>query len=310
MPKGRATSERASAEEALAGEALAGEALAGEALVERAPSAGAGAGAGAGTGAGVGAASVQLADVDVRFRSKKRDVTALSDISLDVAPGEFVAIVGPSGCGKSTLLKLVAGLLTASSGEVLLGGERVKGPRHDIGYVFQRAALLEWRSALRNILLQAEMRRMPSARARARADELIRMTGLTGFEDAYPHELSGGMQQRVALCRALLHEPPVLLMDEPFGALDALTREQLNTELNRIWRTTGTTVLLVTHSISEAVYLADRVVVMSPRPGTITEIIEVGLPAERDYGETLGRPEFRAAAARIRELLGAVSAQD
>ncbi|MFB6903970.1 ABC transporter ATP-binding protein [Streptomyces bacillaris] len=300
MPKGRATSERASAEEALAGEAL----------VERAPSAGAGAGAGAGTGAGVGAASVQLADVDVRFRSKKRDVTALSDISLDVAPGEFVAIVGPSGCGKSTLLKLVAGLLTASSGEVLLGGERVKGPRHDIGYVFQRAALLEWRSALRNILLQAEMRRMPSARARARADELIRMTGLTGFEDAYPHELSGGMQQRVALCRALLHEPPVLLMDEPFGALDALTREQLNTELNRIWRTTGTTVLLVTHSISEAVYLADRVVVMSPRPGTITEIIEVGLPAERDYGETLGRPEFRAATARIRELLGAVSAQD
>ncbi|MYT89710.1 ATP-binding cassette domain-containing protein [Streptomyces sp. SID8359] len=258
----------------------------------------------------MGVASVQLADVQVRFRSKKRDVTALSDISLDVSPGEFVAIVGPSGCGKSTLLKLVAGLLTASSGEVLLGGERVKGPRHDIGYVFQRAALLEWRSALRNILLQAEMRRMPAARARARADELIRMTGLTGFEDAYPHELSGGMQQRVALCRALLHEPPVLLMDEPFGALDALTREQLNTELNRIWRTTGTTVLLVTHSISEAVYLADRVVVMSPRPGTITEIIEVGLPAERDYGETLGRPEFRAAAARIRELLGAVSAQD
>lgn len=294
MPKGRATS----------GRTLAEEASAGEAPVERAPS------AGAGTGAGVGAAAVQLADVDVRFRSKKRDVTALSDISLDVAPGEFVAIVGPSGCGKSTLLKLVAGLLTASSGEVLLGGERVKGPRHDIGYVFQRAALLEWRSALRNILLQAEMRRMPSARARARADELIRMTGLTGFEDAYPHELSGGMQQRVALCRALLHEPPVLLMDEPFGALDALTREQLNTELNRIWRTTGTTVLLVTHSISEAVYLADRVVVMSPRPGTITEIIEVGLPAERDYAETLGRPEFRAATARIRELLGAVSAQD
>ncbi len=294
MPKGRATSERAAAEEAPAERTSA----------ERAPTAGAGA------GAGIGVASVQLADVQVRFRSKKRDVTALSDISLDVSPGEFVAIVGPSGCGKSTLLKLVAGLLTASSGEVLLGGERVKGPRHDIGYVFQRAALLEWRSALRNILLQAEMRRMPAARARARADELIRMTGLTGFEDAYPHELSGGMQQRVALCRALLHEPPVLLMDEPFGALDALTREQLNTELNRIWRTTGTTVLLVTHSISEAVYLADRVVVMSPRPGTITEIIEVGLPAERDYGETLGRPEFRAAAARIRELLGAVSAQD
>ncbi|MET8838632.1 ABC transporter ATP-binding protein [Streptomyces rubiginosohelvolus] len=261
--------------------------------------------------AGAGpAAGVRLADVAVRFRSRKRDVTALSDVSLDVAPGEFVAIVGPSGCGKSTLLKLVAGLLTASSGDVLLGGERVTGPRHDIGYVFQRAALLEWRSALRNILLQAEIRRMEPAVARARADELIRMTGLGGFEDAYPHELSGGMQQRVALCRALLHEPPVLLMDEPFGALDALTREQMNTELNRIWRTTGTTVLLVTHSISEAVYLADRVVVMSPRPGTVTEIIEVGLPAERDYSETLGRPEFRAAAAHIRDLLGAVSAHD
>ncbi|MFD0421044.1 ABC transporter ATP-binding protein [Streptomyces parvus] len=269
------------------------------------PRAPAAAGAGAGPAAGV-----RLADVAVRFRSKKRDVTALSDVSLDVAPGEFVAIVGPSGCGKSTLLKLVAGLLTASSGDVLLGGERVTGPRHDIGYVFQRAALLEWRSALRNILLQAEIRRMEPAVARARADELIRMTGLGGFEDAYPHELSGGMQQRVALCRALLHEPPVLLMDEPFGALDALTREQMNTELNRIWRTTGTTVLLVTHSISEAVYLADRVVVMSPRPGTVTEIIEVCLPAERDYSETLGRPEFRAAAAHIRDLLGAVSAHD
>ncbi|MFJ2434815.1 ABC transporter ATP-binding protein [Streptomyces anulatus] len=256
------------------------------------------------------AAAVRLADVSVRFRSKKRDVTAIGDVSLDVAPGEFVAIVGPSGCGKSTLLKLVAGLLTASSGEVLLGGEQVTGPRHDIGYVFQRAALLEWRSALRNILLQAEIRHMEPVSARERADDLIRMTGLTGFEDAYPHELSGGMQQRVALCRALLHEPPVLLMDEPFGALDALTREQMNTELNRIWRTTGTTVLLVTHSISEAVYLADRVVVMSPRPGTVTEVIEVGLPAERDYSETLGRPEFRAAAAHIRDLLGAVSAHD
>ncbi|MET8329510.1 ABC transporter ATP-binding protein [Streptomyces sp. NPDC005181] len=259
---------------------------------------------------GVVTPAVGVSDVSVRFRGRNRDVTALRDVSLDVAPGEFVALVGPSGCGKSTLLKLVAGLLKPSTGEVLLGGERVKGPRHDIGYVFQRAALLEWRSARRNILLQAEIRKMPAARARERADALIRMTGLGGFEDAYPHELSGGMQQRVALCRALLHEPPVLLMDEPFGALDALTREQMNMELNRIWRETGTTVLLVTHSISEAVYLADRVVVMSPRPGTITEIIEVGLDAEREYGETLGRPEFRDAAAHIRDLLGAASAHD
>ncbi|MFB7269984.1 ABC transporter ATP-binding protein [Streptomyces sp. NPDC056244] len=269
----------------------------------------AGAGGRAGAAAG-GTAAVGLEDVAVRFRTKNRDVTALREVSLDVAAGEFVAIVGPSGCGKSTLLKLVAGLLKASTGAVRLHGEQVAGPRPDIGYVFQRAALLEWRTARRNILLQAEIRRMPAEKARARADELIAMTGLSGFEDAYPHELSGGMQQRVALCRALLHEPPVLLMDEPFGALDALTREQMNMELNRIWRETGTTVLLVTHSISEAVYLADRVVVMSPRPGTVSEIIEVGLEPERDYTETLGRPEFREAAGHIRGLLGAASAQD
>ncbi|MEV7863331.1 ABC transporter ATP-binding protein [Streptomyces sp. NWU339] len=255
-------------------------------------------------------AAVGIKDVAVRFRTKNRDVTALTDIDLEVPMGQFVAIVGPSGCGKSTLLKLVAGLLKPSAGDVLLNGERVQGARHDIGYVFQRAALLEWRSARRNILLQAEMRKMPAELGRRRADELIAMTGLSGFEDALPHELSGGMQQRVALCRALLHEPPVLLMDEPFGALDALTREQMNTELNRIWRETGTTVLLVTHSISEACYLADQVVVMSPRPGTITEIIDVGLPPERDYTETMGRPEFREATTHIRGLLGAVSAAD
>ncbi|MER7351203.1 ABC transporter ATP-binding protein [Streptomyces aurantiacus] len=256
------------------------------------------------------APAVRLADVAVRFRTKKKDVTALEEVSLDVARGEFVAIVGPSGCGKSTLLKLVAGLLAPSAGGVALGGEHVRGPRRDIGFVFQRAALLDWRSARRNILLQAEMRGLPAAGARARADELIRMTGLDGFEDAYPHELSGGMQQRVALCRALLHEPPVLLMDEPFGALDALTREQMNVELHRIWRETDTTVLLVTHSIPEAVYLADRVVVMSPRPGTVTEIIEVGLPREREYAATLASAEFRSATGRIRELLGAAGAHD
>jgi NitT/TauT family transport system ATP-binding protein len=251
--------------------------------------------------------TVELDDVAVRFRTKRKDVTALRQVSLDVAEGQFVAIVGPSGCGKSTLLKLVAGLLKPSSGGVRLRGETVTGPRHDIGYVFQRAALLEWRSARRNILLQAEMRRMPAARARERTAELIEMTGLTGFEDAYPHELSGGMQQRVALCRALLHEPPVLLMDEPFGALDALTREQMNVELNRIWRETRTTVLLVTHSVAEAAYLANRIVVMTERPGTIAEIIDVGLPDERDYATTMARPEFTRATGRIRELLGAVS---
>jgi NitT/TauT family transport system ATP-binding protein len=251
--------------------------------------------------------TVDIQDVSVRFRSRKRDVTALRDVSLSVRSGEFVAIVGPSGCGKSTLLKLVSGLLEPSAGQVRLLGEEVHGPRRDIGYVFQRAALLDWRTARKNILLQAEMRGMPAAEARTRADELIGMTGLTGFEDAYPHELSGGMQQRVALCRALLHRPPVLLMDEPFGALDALTREQMNVELRRIWRDTGTTVLLVTHSIPEAVYLADRVVVMTPRPGTIDELIAVDLPVDRDYGATMGQSGFARATGRIRDLLGAAT---
>jgi NitT/TauT family transport system ATP-binding protein len=260
--------------------------------------------------AGAGTAAVEIDAVAVRFRGKRNEVTALREVSLDVAPGEFVTIVGPSGCGKSTLLKLVSGLLKPSSGAVRLLGDQVRGPRHDIGYVFQRAALLEWRSARRNILLQAEMRGMPSAEAGDRADELIEMTGLTGFEDALPHELSGGMQQRVALCRALLHRPPVLLMDEPFGALDALTREQMNVELHRIWRETGTTVLLVTHSIAESVYLANRVVVMTARPGTVAEIIRVGLPGVRDYAGTMSRPEFGSATGRIRELLGAATGRE
>jgi NitT/TauT family transport system ATP-binding protein len=249
-------------------------------------------------------AGVALDAVSVRFRARKNDTLALREVTLDVAPGEFVSIVGPSGCGKSTLLKVVAGLLRPSSGTASLQGDRVTGPRHDIGYVFQRAALLEWRSVRRNILLQAEMRGMPSAEARQRADALIEMTGLSGFEGALPHELSGGMQQRVALCRALLHRPPVLLMDEPFGALDALTREQMNVELRRIWCETGTTVLLVTHSIAESVYLADRVVVLTTRPGSIAEVIPVGLPAERDYAATMARPEFAATTARVRALLG------
>lgn len=251
----------------------------------------------------IGTAAVELDSAAVRFRSKKIDVTAIREVSLSVEPGEFVSIVGPSGCGKSTLLKLVSGLLKPSSGVVRLLGEPVTGPRHDIGYVFQRAALLEWRSVRRNILLQAEMRGMPAAEAGRRADELIAMTGLAGFENALPHELSGGMQQRVALCRALLHRPRVLLMDEPFGALDALTRERMNVELRRIWRETGTTVLLVTHSIAEAVYLANRVVVMTARPGAVREQLPVDLPEEREYSETLARPEFSAATAHIRRLL-------
>lgn len=249
-------------------------------------------------------AALEITDVSITFASKRGRVTALDGVDLDVQTGEFITIAGPSGCGKSTLLKAVAGLTLPSSGRVRLNGEDVTGPRQDIGYVFQRAALLEWRSVRGNILLQAEMRGMDMKRANARADELIEMTGLTGFEKALPHELSGGMQQRVSLCRALLHEPRVLLMDEPFGALDALTREKMNVELNRIWSQTGTTVLLVTHSVAEAVYLASRVVVMSPRPGRILEEHTVDLPAERGYAEVLATPEFTRISTRVRELLG------
>lgn len=254
--------------------------------------------------------AITIENLNVTFSSKRATVTAIEDVDLRVADGEFVSIAGPSGCGKSTLLKVVAGLTESTSGTVRLRGNSVDGPQRDIGYVFQRAALLEWRSVRKNILLQAEMRGMPRQVAQRRCDQLIDMTGLTGFENALPYELSGGMQQRVSLCRALLHEPSVLLMDEPFGALDALTREKMNVELHRIWRETGTTVVLVTHSVAEAVYLANRVVVMSPRPGRVVETLDVDLPAERDYAESMERPEFIRVANRVRDLLGSTTAAD
>lgn len=254
--------------------------------------------------------AVAVTGLTVRFSSKRGEVTALHDVDLQVRRGEFVSIVGPSGCGKSTLLKVVAGLTDPSRGSVELGGAPVCGPQRNIGYVFQRAALLEWRTVRKNILLQAEMRGLNKRAAAIECARLIEMTGLGGFEDALPHELSGGMQQRVSLCRALLHEPEVLLMDEPFGALDALTRERMNVELHRIWRETGTTVLLVTHSVAEAVYLANRVVVMSPRPGRIVELLDVDLPAHRNYATTMETPEFITVANRARDLLGAVAHAD
>ncbi|MGB3357091.1 ABC transporter ATP-binding protein [Mycolicibacterium hippocampi] len=254
--------------------------------------------------------AITIENLNVTFSSKRATVTAIEDVDLRVADGEFVSIAGPSGCGKSTLLKVVAGLTESTSGTVRLRGNSVDGPQREIGYVFQRAALLEWRSVRKNILLQAEMRGMPRQVAQRRCDQLIDMTGLTGFENALPYELSGGMQQRVSLCRALLHEPSVLLMDEPFGALDALTREKMNVELHRIWRETGTTVVLVTHSVAEAVYLANRVVVMSPRPGRVVETLDVDLPAERDYAESMERPEFIRVANRVRDLLGSTTAAD
>jgi NitT/TauT family transport system ATP-binding protein len=200
---------------------------------------------------------------------------------LTADDGEFVAVVGPSGCGKSTLLKIVAGLLSSTSGVVRVNGQFVHGPPSSIGVVFQSPLLMPWRDVLGNVLLQIEMRGLPAHRYRSVALNLLNLVGLGGFEHAHPHQLSGGMQQRVGLCRALVHDPQLLLMDEPFGALDALTREQMAIELQRIWMERTKTVLFITHSISEAIILADRVLVMSPRPGRVLSDIRVDLPRPR-----------------------------
>ena len=229
-------------------------------------------------------------------------VMAISEVSLEVARNEFVCLVGPSGCGKSTLLRLVAGLVTPSSGTVSIGDAVVREPRADTGIVFQAPTLLPWASILDNVLFPLDMMGKLDAAGRARARELLALVGLAGFEGKYPRELSGGMQQRAGICRALVHDPDILLMDEPFGALDALTREELTVELMRICRERPKTILFVSHSIPEAVLLADRVVVMSPRPGRISEIIDVPLPRPRDF-DMEGLHEFQSITRRIRTLI-------
>ena len=203
---------------------------------------------------------------------------ALDDVSLTVADGDFVAIVGPSGCGKTTFLRLLAGLALPSEGTVLFCGQPLTGPRPEIGFVFQQPTLMAWRTALENVALPLEIRNVPEAERQERAQDLLERVGLAGFEHERPRALSGGMQQRVAIARALAYDPAVLLLDEPFGALDALTRERLNMELLRLWQKQQRTVILVTHSIQEAVFLANRVLVMSPRPGRFCGEIEVTLP--------------------------------
>ena len=227
------------------------------------------------------------------------DVHALSDINLDIRPGEFVTVVGPSGCGKSTLLKILAGILHRTSGVVTLSGESIDGPSRDVGVVFQAPVLLPWRNILQNVMVPVEIQGRDRTAYEARARAYLDLVGLSGFETKYPSELSGGMQQRVGICRALVHDPSFLLMDEPFGALDAMTRETMNQELLRIWAESKKTVLLVTHSIPEAVYLADRVVVMTPRPGRIAETIDVDMPRPRRL-EMFNTPEFGAYVSRIR----------
>jgi len=246
-------------------------------------------------------ATIALAGVAKTFRRDGIETRALGPLDLEVGEHEFVAIVGPSGCGKSTLLRLVAGLLAPSEGRVTVAGRPVTAPVTELGIVFQKPVLLPWRDLLGNVLVQVELRGLAGAGWRARALELLAAVGLEGFETRWPHELSGGMQQRAALARALIHDPPLLLMDEPFGALDALTREQLRIDLEELWLSTGKTVLFVTHSIDEAVLLADRVVVMGPRPGRIERIVPVPLARPRGL-EARHDPVFERIARAITDV--------
>ena len=225
---------------------------------------------------------IEIAGVTKRYASASGgEVHALADIDLSIGAGEFVSIVGPSGCGKSTLLMLISGLIPPSTGTIAVGGTPVKRAVGNVAIVFQLDVLLDWRTVLANVLLPVEIKKLDPATHRPKARELLRSVGLEDFEDKYPGELSGGMRQRVAICRALVQDPGLLLMDEPFGALDALTREQMNLDLQRMWLRDRNTVLFITHSIEEAVLLSDRVVVMSSRPGRITEVVWNDLPRPR-----------------------------
>ena len=234
-------------------------------------------------------------------------VMALDDINLDIRAGEFVTVVGPSGCGKSTLMRMIAGLIAPSRGEIRLGGDIVRGTRRDIGIVFQSPVLFPWRTVLENVLIPIDVQRRGRQQNLPKVRDLLAMVGLADFAHRYPAELSGGMQQRVGIARALVNDPAILLMDEPFGALDAMTRENLNVELQRLWQSNGNTVLLITHSISEAVFLADRVVVMTARPGRIAEVLEIDLPRPRTL-EMMGSTAFGHYVNRIRTHFGAKGA--
>lgn len=244
---------------------------------------------------------VEVRSATKTYRSPRGDIVAFRDVDLKIRGTEFVSVLGPSGCGKTTLLQCLAGLEHPTAGEVLIGGKVVNGPPQGLGVVFQRDVLLEWRTVLQNVLLPVQIAGEDLAAWRQKALDLLNLLGLERFANRHPWELSGGMRQRVSICRALLMNPRLLLMDEPFGALDAMTRDELNVELQRIWMTDEKTVFFVTHSISEALFLADRVVVMSPTPGRIIEIIDVDLPRPRELGirET---PEFARLVRRARLL--------
>ena len=250
-------------------------------------------------------AMIEAVSVGKTYRaSKGRSVEALTGVSLAIKEGEFLSIVGPSGCGKSTFLSLVAGLVPISDGRITVAGKQVTQPSTDVGIVFQGALLLDWRTVLENIMVPVEVMGLPHAEYKKRALDLIDMSGLTNFANHYPWQLSGGMQRRVAICRALVFNPPILLLDEPFGALDAMTRDYMNLELMRIWQANRKTVILITHSIQEAVLLSDRVAVMSPVPGRILEVIDVDIPRPRNL-EVTGQPRFGEIANRIRKYFSA-----
>ena len=240
-----------------------------------------------------------------RYRTRQGGaIDALAHVEFDIAAGEFIALVGPSGCGKSTLLKMLAGLLPPTSGSLTLRGTPIVKPGPDAAVVFQTPVLLPWRTILQNVLLPLEFRRLPTRAHRDRALALLASVGLADFAERYPGELSGGMQQRAGIVRALVQEPSILLMDEPFGALDAMTREQMNVDVQRIWQESRKTVVFVTHSIAESVFLADRVFVMTARPGTVADIIPIDLPRPREL-TVINTDRFGVYADRIRRLLQA-----
>ncbi len=243
--------------------------------------------------------AVEFENVSKSFKT----TIAIEDLSFHVREREFFALVGPSGCGKTTALRIMAGLLSPTKGRVSVRGQEVNGPVKDLSMVFQSPVLLPWRTTLQNIFFVAEMRGENPRPYRKRALDLIELAGLQGFENSYPHQLSGGMRQRVSICRALLLEPPLLLMDEPFGALDVMTRERMDFELQKIWTATQNTAVLVTHSISEAVLLADRIVVMTGRPGQVKAVIEVDLPRPRDK-QTFSDPRCVALGEAVRDQIG------
>jgi NitT/TauT family transport system ATP-binding protein len=244
----------------------------------------------------------QIDHLSKTYTARHGSVIALEDVNLSIRPNEFVTLVGPSGCGKSTLLKLIGALIKPSRGVLLHDGIHLTGPTRDVGIVFQEAVLLQWRTVLDNVLLPAEILGLDRRKSRARAMELINLVGLGGFEARYPRELSGGMQQRVSICRALIHNPSVLLMDEPFAALDAMTREELGFELLRIWAADKKTVIFVTHNITEAILLADRVVAMTPRPGRIARVIDIDLERPRAIAMEFTE-RFKTYSEQVREVI-------